>query len=278
MILQLPRRALDLSSPKVMGILNVTPDSFSDGGLYQSVDNALRQADAMVGEGATIIDIGAESSRPGAAVVSEAEELDRICPVIEAASKNLQTIISIDTSTAAVMREGVRLGAEIINDVRSLTRPGSLQAAADSGVPVCIMHMQGTPQNMQENPSYADVVSEVSDFFDRQINRLELAGIERNNLLIDPGFGFGKRLAHNLSLLGALERFTEFDLPLLVGISRKSMLGDLTGRATEQRLAGSLAAAALAVHKGAHIIRAHDVAATVDAVKVSVAVRGVNSE
>lgn len=267
-----------MSSPKVMGILNVTPDSFSDGGLYQSVDNALRQADAMVGEGATIIDIGAESSRPGAAVVSEAEELDRICPVIEAVSKNLQTIISIDTSTAAVMREGVRLGAEIINDVRSLTRPGSLQAAADSGVPVCIMHMQGTPQNMQENPSYADVVSEVSDFFDRQINRLELAGIERNNLLIDPGFGFGKRLAHNLSLLGALERFTEFDLPLLVGISRKSMLGDLTGRATEQRLAGSLAAAALAVHKGAHIIRAHDVAATVDAVKVSVAVRGVNSE
>jgi dihydropteroate synthase len=274
MELHFPKVTVNLADPKVMGVLNITPDSFSDGGRYVSVESALRQSELMIKEGATFIDVGGESTRPGASPVSEIEELERVCPVVEAIASRFNTIISIDTSTPQVMREGVKLGAQMINDIRSLERKESLQVVADLNIPVCLMHMQGSPQTMQLNPSYTDIVKQVKTFFINQLSRAEAAGIIRENLIIDPGFGFGKRLDHNLELLKSLDSFSAFNLPVLVGVSRKSMLGAVTGREVDESLAASLAAATIAVYNGAQIIRAHDVAVTVDAIKVAAAVRG----
>ncbi|MNQ05172.1 Dihydropteroate synthase [compost metagenome] len=265
-------RSLDLSRPQVMGILNVTPDSFSDGGCFNHLDAALRHAEAMVRAGATLIDIGGESTRPGAPPVSAQEELERVAPAVEAIARELDVIISVDTSTAAVMRESARLGAGLINDVRSLQRPGALQAAADSGLPVCLMHMRGEPGNMQDDPQYPDIYAEVHDFLAERMDVCAQAGIPRERVVLDPGFGFAKTQAHNLRLFQQLERLHEFGLPLLVGVSRKSMIGRALDRPVGERLYGSLALAALAVAKGAQVVRVHDVAETVDVVRMIAAV------
>ena len=265
-------RTLDLSQPRVMGILNVTPDSFSDGGRFLAREAALDQARVMAAAGAAIIDVGGESTRPGAEPVSEAEELERVIPVIEALRREIELPISVDTSKPAVMREAVRAGAGLINDVNALRAPGALEAAAEAGVPVCLMHMQGEPRTMQRDPRYQDVVAEVRDFLADRIAACEAAGIPAKRLLVDPGFGFGKTLEHNLTLLRRLHELTSLGRPLLVGLSRKSMLGALTGRPVEARQAASLAAAVLAAERGAAIIRVHDVAETVDALAVTRAV------
>lgn len=265
-------RSLDLSRPQVMGILNVTPDSFSDGGRYSRLDAALRHAEAMVRAGATLIDVGGESTRPGAPAVSEQAELERVCPVVEALARELDVVISVDTSTAAVMRESTGLGAGLINDVRSLQRPGALEAAAASGLPVCLMHMRGEPGNMQDDPRYPDIHAEVHDFLAERLAACVAAGIARERVLLDPGFGFAKTLEHNLRLFQHVERLHAFGLPLLVGVSRKSMIGKVLDRPVDARLYGSLALAALAVAKGAQIVRVHDVAETVDVVRMIAAV------
>ena len=262
-------RSLDLSRPVVMGVLNVTPDSFSDGGRYASRDTALRQGERLAAEGADILDVGGESTRPGASGVSVQEEIDRVAPVIEALAARLALPLSVDTSKPEVMRAAVTAGAGLINDVQALRRPGALVTAAALAVPVCLMHMRGTPTSMQEDPVYADPVAEVSDFLGERVRICEGAGIPRQRLILDPGFGFGKTLAHNLALLAGLGRLAELGLPLLVGLSRKSMIGALTGREVGDRLAGSLAAAVLAVERGAIVIRVHDVAATRDVVEVA---------
>ena len=272
-VLQCADRSLDLSHPQVMGILNVTPDSFSDGGLFVSVDTALQRARRMVAEGAAIIDVGGESTRPGATAVSQQEELDRVLPVIEAIARELPVIVSVDTSKAQVMREAVALGAGLINDVRALREPDALQAASDAGVPVCLMHMVGDPRSMQENPHYVDVVDDIKLFLRGRIHACEEAGIPASRLLIDPGFGFGKRVTHNLLIMQRLRELLSLGSPLLIGVSRKSTIGAVLDRAADERLAGSLALAALACQQGAHIIRAHDVAASVDVVKMCHAVR-----
>lgn len=266
-------RVLDLTHPQVMGILNVTPDSFSDGGRFAARDAALRHAAEMVAAGATLIDVGGESTRPGARPVSAVEELERVAPVVEAIAAELDVIISLDTSTPAVMREGARLGAGLINDVRALRREGALEAAADSGLAVCLMHMLGEPGNMQEDPRYADVVSEVREFLAGRMAACVAAGISLEKIVLDPGFGFAKSLAHNLSLFRHLEALHELERPLLVGVSRKSMIGQALGREVHERLAGGLALAALAVSKGASIVRVHDVAEAVDAVRMVAAVQ-----
>jgi dihydropteroate synthase len=265
-------RFLDLSRPQVMGILNVTPDSFSDGGRYGQRDAALRHAEAMLLAGATLIDVGGESTRPGARAVSPVEELERVAPVVEAIARELDVIISVDTSTPAVMRETARLGAGLINDVRSLQRDGALDAAADSGLPVCLMHMRGEPTTMQQSPHYPDVVAEVRDFLLERLAACAAAGIATERVVLDPGFGFAKTLEHNLSLFKRLQVLHELGRPLLVGVSRKSMIGKVLGHEVGERLYGSLALAALAVSKGAHIIRVHDVAQTVDVVRMIAAV------
>ncbi len=266
-------RVLDLTHPQVMGILNVTPDSFSDGGRFAARDAALRHAAEMVAAGATLIDVGGESTRPGARPVSAVEELERVAPVVEAIAAELDVIISLDTSTPAVMREGARLGAGLINDVRALRRDGALEAAADSGLAVCLMHMLGEPGNMQEDPRYTDVVFEVREFLAGRMAACVAAGISVEKIVLDPGFGFAKSLAHNLSLFRRLEALHELGCPLLVGVSRKSMIGQALGRKVHERLAGGLALAALAVSKGASIVRVHDVAETVDAVRMVAAVQ-----
>jgi len=265
-------RSLDLSRPQVMGILNVTPDSFSDGGRHNQRDAALRHAEAMVRAGATLIDIGGESTRPGAPPVSEQEELERVCPVVEAIARELDTVISVDTSTAAVMREAARLGAGLLNDVRSLQRPGALAAAAESGLAVCLMHMRGEPTTMQDDPQYPDIHAEVHDFLAERLALCEAAGIARERIVLDPGFGFAKTLGHNLRLFQHVERLHAFGLPLLIGVSRKSMIGKTLDRPVGERLYGSLALAALAVAKGAQIVRVHDVVETVDVVRMIAAV------
>jgi len=273
MFLQLPRRRLALDAPLVMGILNVTPDSFSDGGRHASLEQALARARQMAGEGAGIIDVGGESTRPGAAPVGEAEELDRVVPVIERLSRELDIVISVDTTKPAVIREACAAGAEIINDINALRAEAALQAAAASGAAVCLMHMQGEPRTMQQAPFYEDVLAEVHGFLQQRVAACLAAGIAPGRLAIDPGFGFGKRLEHNLALLGRLDAFGDLGLPLLVGLSRKSMFGQLLGRPVEDRLAASLAAAVLAVVQGAAIVRVHDVAPTVDALKVAQSVK-----
>lgn len=265
-------RVLDLARPHVMGILNVTPDSFSDGGSYTERDKALRHAAAMVEAGATLIDVGGESTRPGARAVSPSEELERVAPVVEVIARELDVVISVDTSTPAVMRECGRLGAVLINDVRSLQRDGALDAVADSAMAVCLMHMLGEPGNMQDNPSYGDVTRDVEQFLRERMDVCQSAGIAAERIVLDPGFGFAKSLDHNLVLFKHMEELHQLGRPLLVGVSRKSMIGQVLGRDVKQRLPGSLALAALAVIKGARIIRVHDVAETVDVVRMIAAV------
>ncbi len=270
-------RELDLSRPHVMGVLNVTPDSFSDGGRYFSgnkpdLTKLLNRAEEMVAEGASIIDIGGESTRPGAAAVSIQQELDRVVTVIEAVAARLPTIISVDTSTAQVMLEAKSAGAGLINDVRALTRSGAMQAAIETGLPVCLMHMKGEPDSMQSKPEYENVVAEVLAYLQARIDCCQAAGLSREKIIIDPGFGFGKTLQHNLQLLNNLDEFSRLRLPVLVGMSRKSMIGQLLDNETGERLYGSLALAVLAVAKGAHIVRCHDVAATWDVLRVAAAV------
>lgn len=255
-----------------MGILNVTPDSFSDGGRFSQRDAALRHAAEMVAAGATLIDVGGESTRPGARAVSPSEELERVAPVVEAIARELDVVVSLDTSTPAVMREGARLGAGLINDVRSLQRDGALDAAADTGLPVCLMHMLGEPGTMQQNPQYRDVTGEVGEFLAARMAACAAVGIPAERIVLDPGFGFAKTFEHNLSLFKHLEELLGLGRPLLVGVSRKSMVGQALGRDVDQRLYGSLALAALAVAKGACILRVHDVAETVDVVRMIAAV------
>lgn len=266
-------RELDLSCVQVMGILNVTPDSFSDGGCFNHRDAALRHVERMLAEGATLIDVGGESTRPGAAPVSVAQELERVVPVVEAIKQRFDTIVSIDTSTPEVITASAAVGAGLINDVRSLTRPGALAAAVATGLPVCIMHMKGEPDVMQRSPSYDSVLDEVNAFLVERVAACVAAGIPRERLILDPGFGFGKSLDHNLQLFARMHLLQPAGLPLLVGVSRKTMIGQVLDRPVDQRLYGSLALAALAVGKGARILRVHDVAATVDAVRMAEAVQ-----
>jgi len=264
---------LDLSLPKVMGVLNVTPDSFSDGGRYVSHARALEHAQVMIEAGAAIIDVGGESTRPGAAAVSVEEELRRVIPVVEQLARGGHAIVSVDTSTPEVILAATAAGASFINDVRGLTRPGTLEAVSASDCAVCIMHMRGTPDTMQRRPEYADVVSDVKHYLQTRVAVCEAAGISRDRLVIDPGFGFGKTVAHNLALVRQLPDFVSLQLPVLMGMSRKSTIGVITGRPEGGRLAGSLALAVAAVLRGAKIIRAHDVAETVDALKIAQAVQ-----
>ncbi|MEL7548958.1 dihydropteroate synthase [Pseudomonas protegens] len=265
-------RVLDLARAHVMGILNVTPDSFSDGGRFSQLDLALRHAEAMVAAGATLIDVGGESTRPGARAVSPLEELERVAPVVERIHRELDVIISVDTSTPAVIRETARLGAGLINDVRSLRREGALDAAAATGLPVCLMHMLGEPGDMQDNPHYQDVTREVAEFLVERMAQCASVGIGPERIVLDPGFGFAKTLQHNLSLFKHMDALHALGRPLLVGVSRKSMIGQALNRPVGERLHGSLALAALAVAKGAKIIRVHDVAETVDVVRMIAAV------
>ncbi|WP_083264534.1 dihydropteroate synthase [Pseudohongiella acticola] len=283
--LQCGSRILDLSSPHVMGILNVTPDSFSDGGALNagadqraagfsvSVDKALRHAERMVADGAAIIDVGGESTRPGAERVSEQQELDRVVPVIESIVRQLDVIVSVDTSSPALMRESAAMGAGLVNDVRALRRDGALAAVAATSMGVCLMHMQGEPGHMQQAPDYDDLLADVLGFLRQRVSACEDVGIARDRICLDPGFGFGKTLAHNYALLRELAQLKDIGLPLLAGISRKSMIGTVVDRPVDGRLPGSLAAAVVAVMHGAKIVRVHDVAETVDAMKVLQAVQ-----
>ncbi len=268
---------LDLSVPQVMGVVNVTPDSFSDGGTLYS-DNALSIAAAvdraaqMVGEGASFLDVGGESTRPGANAVSVDEELCRVVPVIEALRARFAVAVSIDTSTPQVITAAAQAGAGLINDVRALQREGALQAAADTGLPICLMHIQGEPKTMQQEPHYDDLFGEISSYFAQRIGACEAVGIARDKLILDPGFGFGKTLQHNLQLLQEMHKLQSFNLPLLVGMSRKSMIGNTLNKPVDERLYGGLAVAVMALERGASIVRTHDVAASVDALRMTHAV------
>jgi dihydropteroate synthase len=264
---------LDLAEPCVMGVLNVTPDSFSDGGRYADLAAAVARGVAMAEEGAAIIDVGGESTRPGAAAVSVQEELARVIPVIEQLAARVAVPISVDTSKPAVMSAAIAAGASLVNDVRALREPGALDAVAGTGAAVCLMHMQGEPRTMQASPAYDDVVAEVRRFLAGRVEACVAAGIARDRICVDPGIGFGKLPEHNLALLANLGRLADPAIPVLVGVSRKSLVGIITGRPAAERLAGSVAFAALAASRGAAIIRAHDVAATVDAIKVASALR-----
>ncbi|MFG1174076.1 dihydropteroate synthase [Erwiniaceae bacterium CAU 1747] len=269
---------LDLSHPRVMGILNVTPDSFSDGGKHNELIQALTHANEMINAGATIIDIGGESTRPGAKDVSVEEELERVIPVVEAIAQRFEVWISVDTSKPEVISESARVGAHMINDVRSLQEPGALEAAAQTGLPVCLMHMQGEPKTMQQSPNYQNILRDVDDFFVQHIARCEAAGIKKSQLLLDPGFGFGKNLSHNYQLLAHLADYHHFGLPLLVGMSRKSMIGQLLNVGPGQRLTGSIACAVIAAMQGAHILRVHDVKETVEAMRIVEATQSAKEE
>jgi dihydropteroate synthase len=261
--------SLNIETPQVMGILNVTPDSFSDGGQFSRIDSALRQAEQMIADGATIIDIGGESTRPGAKEVSVKDELARVIPVLKAINARFNIIVSIDTSKAVVMSEGITYGAGIINDVRALQNEGCLTVLAQNqGVGICLMHMQGLPRTMQHNPHYVNLIDDITIFFQERILACTQAGINTSRLILDPGFGFGKSLEQNYSLLANMAKFQCLDLPILAGLSRKSMIGNLLNREINERLAGSLATAIIAAQQGARIIRVHDVKETVDALKV----------
>jgi dihydropteroate synthase len=272
MQLRLSSATLDLEGPAVMGILNLTPDSFSDGGRFVRLDAAIRQAERMAAEGASIIDIGGESSRPGASAVPAQEEIERVVPLIEAIAGRIGVPLSVDTSKPDVMRAAVAAGATMLNDVYALRRDGALAMAASLDVAVCLMHMQGEPRTMQVNPVYDDVAGEVAQFLSGRVTACVAAGIARERIVVDPGFGFGKTDRHNIELLANLERIRALGLPLLVGLSRKNTLGKLTGQRVEGRLAAGIAAAVLAAERGAHIVRTHDVGATLDALKVTAAV------
>jgi len=264
--------SIELDSPAIMGILNTTPDSFSDGGRFTTPAAALLHAEQMVAAGVGIIDIGGESTRPGAEAVSEQEEIDRVVPVIEAVRASLEVPVSVDTSKPAVMRAAVAAGASMINDVRALTADGALQAAAELQQPVCLMHMQGQPGTMQQRPHYDNVVGEVTQFLRDRVAQCVEAGLGEDLIVIDPGFGFGKTSADNIELLANLRQLADIGPPVLIGVSRKSTLGAITGREVDQRLPASITAAVLAVQRGAQIVRVHDVAETVDALRIAIAV------
>lgn len=272
------KHQLDLTHAHVMGILNVTPDSFSDGGRYTSLELALLRAHEMVSAGASIIDIGGESTRPGAATVGAQQELDRVAPLVERIAAECDVIISVDTSTPAVIRESARLGAGLINDVRSLQRDGALDAAAATHLPVCLMHMRGEPQTMQDEPYYNDVAVEVAVFLQERIDACVAAGIAVERIVLDPGFGFAKNTQHNYELFKRLPELLSLQRPLLVGVSRKSMIGNILQQPVDQRLYGSLALAVMALERGAKILRVHDVVATMDALKIFNAVQDAAKE
>lgn len=277
-ILRCGGRSLALDRPRLMAILNVTPDSFSDGGQVfdhaaVSLDLSLRRVEQMLAEGADIIDIGGESTRPGAAAVSSEEECARVLPVVEAINARFDTVVSVDTSNPVLMREAASLGAGIINDVRALSREGALEAAAATSLPVCLMHMRGEPGSMQNAPQYEDVLAEVSDFLTQRRDAAVAAGIAADQIILDPGFGFGKTPAHNLQLLNRLQDLAQIGCPILAGLSRKSLIAHVTGRDVDQRLAGSVSLATMALMNGASIIRAHDVGATADAIALAQAVK-----
>ena len=276
-------RTLDLSRPRIMGVLNVTPDSFSDGGqLYRDgrvdTDALLKRAEQMLGEGADILDVGGESTRPGATVVSEAEELDRVATAVEALDQHYDTIISVDTSTPSVMSESAKCGAGLLNDVRGFQRPQALQTAADSGLALCVMHMQGEPDTMQTAPTYSDVVQDIAEFLSQRLAHLGAVGIDLDRVVIDPGFGFGKTAEQNFELLARLEVLSNLGQPVLVGLSRKSMISSVLDRPPEQRMVASVALALMAVERGARIVRAHDVGATLDALSMWQTTRHVLSQ
>lgn len=256
-------------TPQVMGILNVTPDSFSDGGKFSQIDLALKQVEKMIADGAAIIDIGGESTRPGAKDVTERDELNRVIPILKAIKEHFNVIVSIDTSKAGVMSESITYGADIINDVRALQNEGCLQAVAQSNtIAICLMHMQGLPRTMQLNPQYDNLIDDITIFFQERISACKQVGIDSSRLILDPGFGFGKSLEQNYTLLAHLSKFQSLNLPILAGLSRKSMIGNLLNREVDERLAGSIASAIIATQQGAKIIRVHDVKETVDALKV----------
>ena len=261
-------RPLDLRHPCIMGILNVTPDSFSDGGDFLGYEDALQRVRQMIAEGVDVIDVGGESTRPGAAVVPEQQELDRVIPLIEALSAEIAVPISIDTTKAQVMREAVSAGAGLINDVNALRSDGALSAAADLAVPICLMHRQGSPSKMQKKPSYDNVLAEVKRFLLARVAACESVGISRERLIVDPGFGFGKTLKHNVALFAGLKQFIELGLPVMIGVSRKTMIGEMLNAPIDERLSGGLALATLAAQQGASIIRTHDVKATADVLKI----------
>ena len=269
MEIRFQNHVMDLSFPQVMGIVNMTPDSFSDGGNYNNLDDAMRRVDNMIQAGATFIDVGGESTRPGAADVSTSEELDRVIPLVEKIARYFDVWISVDTSKPEVITEAAKAGAHLINDIRALTLPGALQAAQKTQLPVCIMHMQGDPKTMQNAPHYQqDIYQEVDSFFTEHIQRCVTAGIAREKIILDPGFGFGKTLAHNYRLLATLEKFHHFNLPILVGMSRKSMVGQVLNVPPKERVLGSVSCAVIAAMKGAQIIRVHDVKETFDAMRI----------
>ena len=269
MEIRFQNHVMDLSFPQVMGIVNMTPDSFSDGGNYNNLDDAMRRVDNMIQAGATFIDVGGESTRPGAADVSTSEELDRVIPLVEKIARYFDVWISVDTSKPEVITEAANAGAHLINDIRALTLPGALQAAQKTQLPVCIMHMQGDPKTMQNAPHYQqDIYQEVDSFFTEHIQRCVTAGIAREKIILDPGFGFGKTLAHNYRLLATLEKFHHFNLPILVGMSRKSMVGQVLNVPPKERVLGSVSCAVIAAMKGAQIIRVHDVKETFDAMRI----------
>ncbi|MEZ9337593.1 dihydropteroate synthase [Vibrio splendidus] len=268
MILKANNKTLVLDRPHVMGILNVTPDSFSDGGKFNSLGNALLQAERMIQVGVSIIDIGGESTRPGAPEVSLEEELARVIPVIKAIRAKFDVWISIDTSKAEVMRQAVEAGADLINDVRALQVPGALQAAAEANVPVCLMHMKGQPRTMQASPTYDDVLTDVEAFLQERVEACEAVGISKDQLILDPGFGFGKTIEHNYHLLAHLEKFHTLGLPILAGMSRKSMIFKLLNKAPADCMVASVTCATIAAMKGAQIIRVHDVEDTLEAMKI----------
>ena len=261
-------RLIDLRQVQIMGILNFTPDSFSDSGKFFSLDKALVQVEKMLNDGAYIIDIGGESTRPNAPIVSEAEELDRVIPLIEAVRQRFDCLISVDSSKPVVFREAARAGVDMLNDIRALTEPQALETAAELALPVCLMHMQGTPQTMQQAPHYDDLLDDVADFLNQRIFACLQAGIEQSHIILDPGFGFGKTIEHNFALLKHLNAFVASGFPVLAGLSRKSMIGAVTNQPVEKRLVGSVAGALLAAQNGAKILRVHDVEATADALKV----------
>lgn len=267
MMLSCGAKKLDLSRPQVMGVVNVTPDSFSDGGVYRQQDKAISHALKLIEEGANIIDIGGESTRPGARPVGVQEELDRVLPIVEAL-QGLSVPISIDTFKPDVMRAAIAAGVHMVNDINALQDEAAMNAVANSDVAICLMHKQGMPLTMQHSPNYQDVVAEVANFLRARIEAAGMAGIAAARIVLDPGFGFGKTLAHNISLLRELNKFTQLGVPVLVGLSRKSMLGEIAGQDATQRLPASITAALIAVQRGASIVRVHDVRATVDALRI----------
>ena len=268
MLLNLGSRTLDLSKPKIMGVLNITPDSFSDGGKYQSLDHALSACEKMIDEGASIIDVGGESTKPGSSPIEAGIQIDRVIPVIQSIKKNFDTIVSVDTGDPVVMREAIKNGAEIVNDVYALKNTVDMDFLSGENKAICLMHMKGSPSTMQENPVYDDLMTEIKDFLEERINFCLRAGKNRESLIIDPGFGFGKTLRHNILLLKNIEQLKYLKVPICVGISRKSFIGKITNKTINERLYGSLGATLIALQNGANIIRTHDVGPTTDIINL----------